>query len=135
MEISLFQDDEPLGFERIIVYPYPDLKRIWVRMWITPKEDVEPNVDIAIINPDGSENCSASMLAQTDTKLEKTLHMKDSIAGTTYKFAARLSQGMTESPDVIDFREFDMVLEFRNPQAKEAGFGFGVNWDEYQRQE
>lgn len=134
MEISLFQDDEPLKFERIIIYPYPDLKRIWVRMWITPKEDSPPNVDIAIINPDGSENCSASMLAQSDTKLEKTLHMKEPAAGATYKFAAQLSLGMTDSPEVADFQEFEMVLEFRNPEAKEPGFGFGVDWDEFQRQ-
>lgn len=134
MEISLFQDDEPQKFERIVVYPYPDFKRIWVRMWIIPKIDSEPNVDIAILNPDGTENCSASLLAQSDAKLEKTLHMKDSVPGETYKFIARLSLGLTEKPEVIDLQEFDMVLEFRDPNKKDPGFGMGVDWEEFQQQ-
>ena len=73
MEISLFQDDEPLRFERIIFYPYPDLKRIWARLWLTAQQDQHPNLEIRVLNPDGSENNSISMLAQTDQRLEKTL--------------------------------------------------------------
>ena len=25
----------PLRFERIVLYPYPDLKRVWSRVWLT----------------------------------------------------------------------------------------------------
>lgn len=134
MEISLFQDDEPLKFERIVVYPYPDLKRIWVRMWVTPKPDTKPNIDIAILNPDGTENCSASLLAQDEHKLEKTLHMKKSVAGSVYTFVARLSLGLTDKPEVVEIHEFGMTLEFRDPQRKEPGFGIGVDWKEFQQQ-
>ena len=44
-----------------------------------------------------------------------------------------LSQGLTEKPAVIDRHEFDLLLEFRNPDAREPGFGMGVDWDEFRQ--
>ncbi|MEZ4707608.1 MAG: hypothetical protein R3A44_10400 [Caldilineaceae bacterium] len=132
MEISLFQDDEPLRFERIIFYPYPDLKRIWARLWLTAQQDRHPNLDIRVLNPDGSENNSVSMLAQSDQRLEKTLHMRNPQPGATYRVIAELTLGLNQAPELLDRQEFDMVLEFRNPDAKEPGFGMGVDWTAFQ---
>ncbi|MEM7130182.1 MAG: hypothetical protein AAF702_27880 [Chloroflexota bacterium] len=133
MEISLFQEDEPLQFERIILYPYPDLKRIWTRIWVTAKQDQVPNIDIRILNPDSSEDSSIFLLAQTDQKIDRTIHMRDPVPGAIYHVIAELSTGMGDDLESLDRREFDMILEFRNPEEKQPGFGFGVNWDEYQR--
>lgn len=131
MEISLFQDDEPLRFERIVLYPYPDLKRIWTRVWVTAKQDQVPNIEIKILNPDGSEDSSVFLLAQSDQKIDRTIHMRDPIPRTTYKVVAELSTGISESPELLERQEFEMKLEFRNPEAKEPGFGYGVDWDEF----
>lgn len=132
MEIPLFQEDEPLQFERIILYPYPDLKRIWARIWVTARLDEHPNIDLRILNPDGTEDTSIALLSQTDQRIENTLHMRDPVPGAVYRVVAELTLGLSESPQLLDRREFDMVLEFRNPERKEPGFGFGVDWDEYQ---
>jgi hypothetical protein len=130
MEIPLFQADTPLRFERIVLYPYPDLKRIWTRIWLPAVEDQSPNVEIIVMNPDGSENCSVYMMARTEQRIETTLHMRDAIPGTIYRVHAFLSVGMGDEAEVLDQREFDLVLEFRNPEKREPGFGVGVDWRE-----
>ncbi|MEZ4673726.1 MAG: hypothetical protein R2932_05705 [Caldilineaceae bacterium] len=133
MEISLFQDDEPLRFERIVLYPYPDLKRIWARAWLTAAQDQHPNIEIVIYNPDRTENTSVFMMAHAEQRLETTLHIRDPKPGATYHVSAELSLGLTDTPEVIDRQEFPLILEFRNPDAKEPGFGMGVDWDALQQ--
>ncbi len=135
MEISLFQADETLRFERIVFYPYPELKRIWARGWLTAVQDQQPNIEIMVLNPDGTENNSVFMLAFAEKKLDTTLHMRNPQPGATYHVIVLLSLGLTENPEVIDQHEFDLILEFRNPDAGEPGFGMGVDWDEIRRQQ
>jgi hypothetical protein len=130
MEIPLFEADTPMRFERIVLYPYPDLQRIWTRIWLPAVQDESPNVEITVMNPDGSENCSVYMMARTEQRIETTLHMREPVAGTIYRVVAVLSTGMGDRAEVLDRREFDMVLEFRNPEKREAGFGVGVDWNE-----
>lgn len=133
MEIPLFQEDEPMRFERIVLYPYPDLKRIWARLWITAQPDATPNIDLSILNPDGSEDSSISLLAQTELRIEKTIHMRDPVPGAVYRVVADLTLGLGDSIEQLDHQEFEMVLEFRNPERREPGFGMGVDWDEFAR--
>lgn len=132
MEIQLFDNEEPLAFKRILIYPYPDLRRLWVRIWLPPQmEGDPPNVELTVINPDGSENNSLVLLAQTDTKLDHTLHLKDPVApGSRYRVRAELTVGFGSAPERVDQREFDLVLEFRNPEAGEMGFGIGFDQPE-----
>jgi hypothetical protein len=130
MEIPLFEADTPMRFERIVLYPYPDLQRIWTRIWLPAVEDQAPNVEIAVNNPDGSENCSVYMMARAEQRIETTLHMREPVSGETYRVVATLSVGMGDSAEVLDKREFDLTLEFRNPEKNEAGFGVGVDWNE-----
>jgi hypothetical protein len=135
MEISLFQADEPLRFERIVLYPYPDLKRIWTRAWLTAAQDQNPNIEIVVYNPDRTENGSVYMMAHAEQRLDTTLHIRNPQPGATYHVVAELSLGLTDKPEVIDRQEFPLTLEFRNPEAKEAGFGMGVDWAALQRGE
>ncbi len=130
MEISLFQQDEPLKFQRIVLYPYPDLKRIWTRLWITPVADQQPNVEVHVLNPDGSENTSVYMMMRSEERIETTLHLRNGVPGETYRVVAELSLGVSETPQVIDHTEFDLILEFRDPEARVPGFGMGVDWAE-----
>ncbi len=130
MEIPLFKEDEPLRFERMVLYPYPDLTRIWTRIWLTAVPDQHPNVEVRVLNPDGTENNSVFFLSRTEQRIETTLHMRNPVPGATYRVVAELTLGLSEEPELIDRREFDLVLEFRDPEKGEAGFGFGVDWDE-----
>ena len=133
MEISLFQQDEPLRFERIILYPYPDLKRIWTRVWLNAAQGEKPNIELTVFNPDGSENASVFMLAHAEQRAETTLHLRSPVPHAVYHVVAQLSLGISEQPKPLDRREFDLTLEFRNPETAEPGFGFGVDWAELQR--
>ncbi|MFN8488972.1 MAG: hypothetical protein U0350_15405 [Caldilineaceae bacterium] len=133
MEISLFQQDEPLRFERIVLYPYPDLKRIWTRAWLTPVQEQRPNVEIRILNPDGAENTSVYLMAHAEQRVETTLHLRNPKPGETYHVVAELTLGMSEKPALVERQEFDLILEFRNPDKKEPGFGVGVDWQQLQQ--
>jgi hypothetical protein len=133
MEISLFQQDEPLRFERIILYPYPDLKRIWTRIWLTAVQENKPNIELIVFNPDGSENASVFMMAHGEQRAETTLHLRTPIPNAIYHVVAQLSLGISEHPQLLDRQEFDLTLEFRNPETAEPGFGFGVDWAELKR--
>lgn len=130
MEIPLFQTDEPLRFERIILYPYPDLRRIWTRIWLAAVQDQAPNLELAVLNPDGSENTSIYMMAQRDQRIETTLHLRNPVPGATYRVVASLTLGLSEQPETVDRQEFDLVLEFRDPEQRKPGFGIGVDWNE-----
>jgi hypothetical protein len=133
MEIPLFQSGETLRFERIVLYPYPDLKRIWTRAWVTAVEGQSPNIEIIILNADGTENASVFAMAHAEQRLETTLHLRNPRPGSTYRVVALLTVGMNENPEVVDQQEFDLHLEFRDPQKNEPGFGMGVDWAQIQK--
>jgi hypothetical protein len=133
MEIPLFQPGEQLRFERIILYPYPDLKRIWTRLWLTAVQDQQPNIEIRVYNPDGTENSSVYMMAAAEQRQETTLHLRNPQPGATYHVRAELTLGLGEEAQMIDARDFDLVLEFRNPETLEPGFGVGVDWEQVRR--
>jgi len=128
-EINLFEQDTPLRFERILIYPYPDLQRLWVRIWLPARLEGEaPNVELIVYNPDGTENNSLVLLAQTDTKLNNTLHLKQPLwPGETYRVEALLSVGLSKNAEQVDRQTFDLALEFRNPEAGELGFGIPIS--------
>ena len=130
MEISLFEEGATLRFERIVLYPYPDLKRIWTRFWLTAVLDESPNVEISLFNPDGTENSSIYMMAHADRRGETTLHVRNHQPGESYHVVAELSRGLSDAPEIIDRQEFDMLLEFRDPDRGDPGFGMGVDWSE-----
>ena len=72
MEIPLFQDDTPLRFERIVLYPYPDLKRIWTRLWLPAIQDKAPNVEIAVLTPTAARIPASGMMARSEQRIETT---------------------------------------------------------------
>jgi hypothetical protein len=130
MEIALFEENAAARVERCVLYPYPDLKRIWTRIWVTPTQDEpKPNLEVVVLNPDASENCSVYLMAHADSRAETTLHMHNPVPGTRYRVAVELTQGLGDTQHVLDRHLFDLILEFRNPDTGDPGFGFGVDWD------
>lgn len=134
MEISLFEDDKQPAIERCVLYPYPDLKRVWTRLWLNAvQEENHPNLEVTVFNADGSENCSVYIMEHAELRAETTLHLRNPLPGTVYHVVAEMTQGLGEAAKLLDRHEFDLLLEFRNPDAGEPGFGFGVDWDEVKR--
>ena len=79
MEISLFEQDTPLTVERCVLYPYPDLRRIWTRLWLSAaQEETHPNLELIIYNPDGTENTSVFLMNHAERKeFEMTLAFRN----------------------------------------------------------
>lgn len=130
MEIPLFEDDQPLRIERIVLYPYPDLTRIWTRCWLTAVQETSPNLEISVIGPDGTEDNSTFLMALDTQRIETTLHMRHPEPGAIYHVVAELTEGLSTDAQLLDRQEFDMDLEFRDAERKEPGFGMGVDWDD-----
>jgi hypothetical protein len=133
MEISLFDEDVPLKLDRVVLYPYPDLKRVWARVWLSTLAEEKPNIEIILLDPDGVENCSVYLMAHAEQRAETTLHLRNPVAGQTYPVIVELTRGLGDAAELIDRQQFELALEFRNPEAGEPGFGFGVDWDEVKR--
>lgn len=133
MEIPLFEENVPLRMERVVLYPYPDLRRIWTRVWLTAVADEKPNIELTIYDPQGDENCSVFMMEHDEQRAETTLHLRNPEPGATYRVVAELTRGIGDGQQLLEHREFDLLLVFRNPEAGDAGFGFGVDWDEVKR--
>lgn len=135
MDIPLFEEGAPLRFERIVLYPYPDLKRVWSRIWLTAVQDQKPNIELIVWNPDGSENTSVLLMEHAEQRAETTLHIRNPQPATTYRVVADLTLGLGQDAKLLQREEFDLTLEFRNPDTGEPGFGFGVDWDEVRRKQ
>jgi hypothetical protein len=133
MEISLFDEDVPLKFDRVVLYPYPDLKRIWTRIWLSTLAEEKPNIEVILLDPDGVENCSVYLMAHAEQRAETTLHMRNPVVGQTYPVIVELTRGLGDDIERIDRQQFELTLEFRNPETGDPGFGFGVDWDEVKR--
>jgi hypothetical protein len=129
-DIPLFEDDRPLQIERIVLYPYPDLRRIWTRCWLTAVQDSKPNLEIRVLAEDGVEDTSTCLMALDTQKVETTLHMRNPVPGATYRVVAELTEGLSTEAERIDRQEFEMILEFRDAENKEPGFGVGVDWNQ-----
>ncbi len=97
------------------------------RLWLPAIQDKTPNVEIAVLNADGSENTSVYMMARSEQRIETTLHLRNPSPGATYRIVAELTDGISDKPAMLDRQEFDLVLEFRDPEANEPGFGIGVD--------
>ncbi|HRK68897.1 MAG TPA: hypothetical protein PKY73_15190 [Hyphomonas sp.] len=133
MEISLFDENVPLKLDRVVLYPYPDLKRIWARVWLSTLAEEKPNIEIILLDPDGIENCSVYLMNHAEQRAETTLHLRNPVAGQTYPVIVELTRGLGDAVELIDRQQFELALVFRNPEAGEPGFGFGVDWDEVKR--
>lgn len=125
--INFIQDsNQPLRVRKIVLYPYPDLKRLWFRLQLDSMPAESPNIDIQIWNPDDSENLTASYVAYDDTFLDATLHLKDPQPPNLYTCTTCISSGTGVDWKLLDTVRFEFPLEFRDAQAGVEGFGFDL---------
>ena len=125
--INLIQDsNQPLRVRKIVLYPYPDLTRLWFRLQLDSMPTDPPNIDIQIWNPDDSENLKASYVAYDDTFLDATLHLKDPQPLNSYTCTTCVSTGTGVNLQLLDTVRFEFPLKFRDAQAGIEGFGFDL---------
>jgi hypothetical protein len=70
--------------------PYPDRRRLKVRLELTPFEK-SPHLEVNLTAPDGREAASVSIIEPAAWKMEFTIHIRqDGDPAGTYRLSARL---------------------------------------------
>ena len=111
-------EPHPPVIERAEVWPYPDLKRLWVRVQVSAFAAF-PNLALTVAGPDGDVACSMFMVEIRDAYQSVTLHLRREPApGASY----RLEIELMRDDAILDTRAIDFELVFREPgQAAPAG--------------
>jgi hypothetical protein len=104
----------PPVIERAEVWPYPDLKRLWVRMQISPFATF-PSLALTVTEPGGVVACSMFMVEIRDAYQSVTLHLRrEPQPGVSY----RLEIELMRDEAVLDAKVIDFELAFREPNQK-----------------
>ncbi len=74
--ISLKFDAGPLRIERMEVRPYPDLRRIWVRVQLS-NFATPPNVRLACLDADGKEVADMLLVEWQESYISMTMHLRE----------------------------------------------------------
>ncbi len=114
MKINLSYEDSPPRIERVQVLPYPDLKRLWVRVQLTPFGQY-PDVDVSILGPDGDVAAEMFVVENRDTYLSLTLHLSAPMPGARYLARVALQRGH-ETVETLDTKEHPFDLVFVEPE-------------------
>ncbi len=74
MQIQIEWDEQTPRIVAASVLPYPDLRRLWLRVALSPFGEY-PNLDMTITDPVGRPVASASMIELRQQELALTLHL------------------------------------------------------------
>lgn len=105
--INLNFDAGPLRIERMAVHPYPDLKRLWVRVQLSPFSQ-PPNVRLICLDADGQEVAEMLLVEWREPYISLTLHLRQSQPGAEYVLRAEVARE-GEQLDSADHR-FHLVF-------------------------
>jgi hypothetical protein len=104
-------EPHPPVIERAEIWPYPDLRRLWVRMQVSPFMAF-PNLALTVTEPGGDLSCSMFMVEIRDAYQSVTLHLRrEPQPGASYRLDIELVRDET----VLDARAIDFDLVFREP--------------------
>jgi hypothetical protein len=106
--LRVVREPEQVKIEAIDVYPYPDLKRLWVRIALTPFDE-KPSLDLEVFAPNGDLVSEMLIVEAMDYSFSVTMHLKsDPEPGKTYFLRASLVRGQ-EEVDLLE-KTFDLVF-------------------------
>jgi len=110
--ITLKFDAGPLRVERMEVHPYPDLRRLWVRVQLS-NFATPPNVRLACLNAEGVEVADMLLVEWQDAYISMTMHLRQPDPGADYTFRAEVAR----DEELLDSRDYPFVLEFEEPNT------------------
>ncbi len=111
------REEHPPVIERAEAWPYPDLRRVWVRVQTSPF-DAYPNLALAIEDPDGAVVSSMFLVEIREIYQSLTLHLRQPPRpGESYRLLIELSR----DEGVLDTGEFPFELTFREPDDAQRG--------------
>ncbi len=106
-------EEHPPVILRAEVWPYPDLRRLWVRLEVSPFAAF-PNLELTLT--DAEERIASSMLIVEvrDAYQSLTLHLRqEPRPGERYRLTIVLSR----NEDVLDTQVLDFDLVFSDPKG------------------
>jgi hypothetical protein len=80
---------EEVRFEDLKIEPLSDMRRVRVRIGITPFT-VPPNLRITITTPDGNMAASSAMIETINHRMQFTLHLKSAAVPGDYNLTAEI---------------------------------------------
>ena len=113
--IGFQHEDEPPRFLRAQALAYPDLRRVWTRVQLT-EFATRPDLDMAILGPDGSEEAAMVMVDVQHTYISLTMHLRQPQPGETYQLMLRL----TRDDQLLDQRAVPFQLVFVEREEAKA---------------
>ena len=111
--ITLKFDAGPLRIERMEVHPYPDLRRLWVRVQLS-NFATPPNVRLACLDATGAEVADMLLVEWQDAYISMTMHLRQPEPGAQYTFRAEVAR----DEELLDSRDLPFVLEFQDQGSK-----------------
>lgn len=75
MHIQINWEDQAPQIVAAVVYPYPDLRKLWLRVALSAFAEY-PNLDVVISDPDGNDVASLSVVEVHEQELAYTLHLR-----------------------------------------------------------
>ena len=103
----------PPVIQRVEVWPYPELSRLWVRVEISPFVAF-PNLALRVIGPDEAVVATMFMVEIRDAYQSVTLHLRQPPrASERYTLEIELTRDEIE----LDTHRLQFALVFRDPQT------------------
>lgn len=124
--VQFVAEEEPPRFLRAQALPYPDLKRVWMRVQLTPfAVRPGPELEMALLGPEGQEEAAMVMVDVQHTYVSLTMHLRRTQPGQPYQLLLRL----TRDDHLLDQRSvpFDLIFVERDDAMAEAE---GLIWTE-----
>lgn len=113
MQIQLNWEDSPARIVDAVVYPYPDLQRLWLRVAVSAFAEY-PDLDARAVDPAGREVASLTVIELHDQELSHTMHLRRTPEpDAVYQLQLRLTRG----GQVLDQKVLDFPLTFVDPDS------------------
>jgi len=107
------EEPHPPVIEKIEVFPYPDLARLWLRLRMSPFRAF-PNVEVYVYDSDA--HCVAEMLfvEQRTPYINVTLHLRQP---PRPRSRYRLEAFVIRDGEILDHKEHEFALVFVDPKT------------------
>ncbi len=107
---------EPVHIRRARLYPFPDLKRLWLRVDLSPFAQ-PPNLEVIVRDPEGRVATSMYMVEWREPRVSLTLHLRiPPREGGRYVAELILTE---KGERVLDRKEVPFDLTFVEPEPED----------------
>jgi hypothetical protein len=112
------EEPQPPVIERIEAWPYPDLRRVWARVQISPFA-AYPDLTLTLTDPDGGIVATMFMVEIRESYQSVTLHLRQP-PRPGERYALELS--LERNGSILDAGRAEFELTFREPEESERNF-------------